>query len=152
MQCFKVSDQIVTFWRKYLHSVSKWDETVPSSQVSQIISLHQNSVHFIEQWEHRSNSWFLSKFSVCEASLFYLAPLWLKIFLSLLLSIQPISNLFWLISCSQYFPGFFQSFWSDLMLAKQVPIWQVHLAWSFCSIYIWPNKEALPSFSLIQLS
>ena len=84
---FKVSDQNATLWRKYLHRVSKWDETFPSSQVSQIISLHQNSVHFIELCEHRSNSCFLSKFSVCEASISYLAPLWLKIFLSLLLSI-----------------------------------------------------------------
>ena len=150
MQFFKFSDQNTSLWRKYLHSVSKWDETFPSSQVSQIIILHPNSVHFIELCEHRSNSCFLSKFSVCEASIFYLAPLWLKIFLSLLLSIQRISNQFWLISCSQYFPRFFPSFRSDVMLVKQVPIWQVHLVWSFCSIYIWPNKEALPSFSLVQ--
>ena len=84
---FQISDQNTSLWRKYLHSVSKWDETFPSSQVSQIIILHPNSVHFIKLCEHRSNSCFLSKFSVCEASVFYLAPLWLIIFPGLLLLI-----------------------------------------------------------------
>ena len=107
MQFFKVSDQNATLRRKYLHRVFKWDETFPSSQVFQIISLHPNSAHFIDLCEHRSNSCFLSKFSVCEASLFYLTPLWLKIFLSLILSIQPISHKFWLISIfSWIFPKF----------------------------------------------
>ena len=63
---FQISDQKVTWWRKYLHRISKWGETFPYSQVSQIIILHPNSVHFIELCEHKSNSWFLSNFSVCE--------------------------------------------------------------------------------------
>ena len=147
---FKVSDQIATLWRKYLHRVSKWDETFPSSQVSQIISLHPNSDHLIDLCEHRSNSWFLSKFLVCEASIFYLAPLWLKIFPGLLLSIWYTSTRVWLISFSQYFPRMFPSFWTEEMLVKQVPIWQLHLVWPFCSVYIWPNHQDLPSGSPIQ--
>ena len=152
MQFFKVSDQNTTLWRKYLHRVSKWDETFPSSQVSQIISLHPNSVHFIELCEHRSNSWFLSNFSVCEASAFYLAPLWLKIFPGFLLSIWSISTRFWLISSSHLPWGFFWSFWAKLIAVKKVPFWQVHLVWYFCSIYLWSNHQALPSFSLIHHS
>ena len=149
---FKVSDENTTLWRKYLQRVSKWDETFPSSQVSQIASLHPNLVHFIELCEHRSNSWFVSKFSVCEASAFYLAPLWLKIFPGFLLSIWSISSKFWLILISHLPWGFFSSFWAEMIAVKEVPIWQVHLVWNFYSIIVWPNQQALPNFSSIHHS
>ena len=152
MQFFKVSDQNTSLWRKYLHSVSKWDETVPSSQVSQIIILHPNSVHFIELCEHRSNSCFLSKFSVCEASVFYLAPLWLIIFTGFLLSIWATSTRFGLISSGQLPWGFFWSFWTEMIAVKEVPFWWVHLVWTFYTIMVCSNHQALPSYSPIHHS
>ena len=52
-----------------------------------IIALHQSRAHVMPPCELIFNSLILPKISVCEASIFYLAPLWLPIFLGLLLSI-----------------------------------------------------------------
>ena len=83
----KVSIQKEALWRRCKLVISKWVAILHDPSYHHIIALHQRRAHVMPPCELTFNSLILSKILVCEASIFYLAPLWLPIFLGLLLSI-----------------------------------------------------------------
>ena len=48
--------------------------------------------------------------------------------------------------------GFSWSFWTELIVVKEVPFWWVHLVWTFYSIMVCSNHQALPSYSPVHHS
>ena len=76
----KVSIQKEALWRRCKLGISKWVAILHDPSYHHIIALHQSRAHVMPAWELIFNSLILSKISVWEASIFYLAPLWLPIF------------------------------------------------------------------------
>ena len=71
-QFFKVPVWGKPLWRKCKLVMSKWLENFQGHTYDQIITLHQIWAHVTHLCEPSSKSWFLVRFSVCEATIFYL--------------------------------------------------------------------------------
>ena len=144
---FKVPVWGKWLWRKYKLGISKWVEILQGPSYDQIITLHQIRAHVTRLCEPSSKSWFLVKFSVCEATIFYIASFKLKIEQDILPSISTVSTKFWLNSLIHMPCAFFPSFCPERSYMKQVLVWLIQMAWNFLSIFIYQNHWVMPNFS-----
>ena len=122
-QFSKVSVQKGTLWRKYILGMSKWDETWSHPSFDQIMSLYQIRAHGDHLCELSSKSWFLVKFSLCEATLFYLASFELPIYQAILTSTSTHYTKLWLNPVIHLPSVNSQRFCPEWSFVKQVPLW-----------------------------